>query len=72
MQEVIYAILFAEAEIIGLFIFMWIVGAIFNWADKKLNPRYPYCDIDPRCHIEFAWDENGNGWIGNHLVVHNV
>lgn len=72
MQDVLNVILILEAQIIGLFLLLLIVGNILEWADKKMNPRYPYCDIDPRCHIAFAWDKDGNGWIGNHLVVPNV
>ena len=69
MQEVLYIILILEAELIGLFVLLLIVGNIWEWADKKLHPRCQFCDIDPRCHIAFAWDKSGNGWIGNHLVV---
>ena len=72
MQEVLYVILILEAQFIGLFVLFLIVGNVWEWADKKLNPHYPFCDIDPRCHIAFAWDKNCNGWIGNHLVVPNV
>ena len=32
-------------------------------------PDPPYCDINPRCHIAFAWDKQGRGWIGNHCVI---
>lgn len=71
MQEVIYAILFVEAEIIGLFIALFVIVSIWDWVDKKLNPHYPYCDIDPRCHIAFTRDKDGNGWVGNHLVLPN-
>ena len=69
MQDVLNVILILEAQLIGLFLLLVIVGSICEWVDKKLNPRYPYCDIDPRRHIAFAWDIEGRGWIGNHLVV---
>ena len=72
MQDVLNVILILEAELIGLFLLLLIIGNVWNWIDKKLHPSYPFCDIDPRCHIAFAWDKDGNGWIGDHLVVRNV
>jgi len=72
MQDILDAILILEALFIGMFVLFLIIGNILCWVGKKLNPHYPFCDIDSRCHIGFAWDKNGNGWIGNHMVVLNV
>ena len=69
---VLYALLAIPlicAELIVLYILFLAIEDVWNWIDKKLHPRYPFCDIDPRCHIAFAWDKDGNGWIGDHLVV---
>lgn len=71
MQDVLNVILILEAQVIGLFILLLIVGNVWAWIDRKLNPFCPFCDIDPRCHFGFAWDKDGNGWIGSHLVVPN-
>ena len=68
-QVVIYAILFVEIQIIGLFVILLIIGNVAEWVHKKLYPVYPYCDIDPRCHSAFAWDKAGNGRIGPYLVI---
>lgn len=69
MQDILNAVLIVEAGIIGLFVLLLVVGNIAEWVETKLNPRYPHCDIDPRCHVAFVWDKDGNGWIGEHLVV---
>jgi len=72
MQEVLYMIWILEVQLIGLFVLLWILGIVWEWVDNKWNPYLPFCDIDPRCHIAFVWDKDGNGWIGDHLVLPNV
>lgn len=68
IDAILTGILLAEATILGLFTLLVLVAAVWDWADKKWNPRYPQCDIDPRCHPAFAWDKEGRGWIGGYLV----
>lgn len=62
-------ILIIDSVIISLFILLFVLGYLAKRIDKRLNPHYPQCDIDPRCSPLFVWDENGNGWIGEYLVV---
>jgi hypothetical protein len=69
VQDVLDAVLIIEAVILGLFVLLLAGCHIWALVDRNLNQRYLFCDIDPRCHFAFAWDKDGNGWIGNHLVL---
>ena len=71
MQKVFYAIIIVEMQIILMVPLLSIIEKIICLIDKKINPTYPSCNIDPLCHPSFAWDKNGNGWIGNNLVIKN-
>lgn len=69
--------------LIGIVVFspVFILAVIMFWAlvihligrvyDMFHPPPPPYCDIDPRCHGAFAFDKDGNGWIGNVCVIDN-
>lgn len=70
-MNILDAVLIVELVIILTFGGLCLIGAICEYIDKKLNPRYPYCDIDPLCHPAFAWDTEGNGWIGKCKVIEN-
>lgn len=69
MQDIIYIILFPPALLIGTLTVLFMIAGILVWIDKKINPQYPFCDIDPKCHIAFIWDKDGVGWIGHHKVI---
>lgn len=62
-------ILYAELTFIGLFILLVLLMNLVDFFDKKLNPHYPMCDIDPRCHPAFCFDKNGDAWIGSVKVT---
>lgn len=63
--DFLYAVLIVEAALILFVIGLTSLGLFVDWIDRKLNPRYPHCSIDPREHPAFVLDKNGNGWIGN-------
>lgn len=69
MHDILKVILILEAELIGLFVLLLLVGKVLTWVDRRVHPVYPFCDIDPLCHSAFALDKDGNGWIGTILVI---
>lgn len=71
LLEIIQTINAIEFFIIVLFALAWLILSVLEWLDKKLNPIYPHCHIDPRCHSQFVTDKNGVGHIGIHEVSHN-
>jgi len=63
-------VVLSPAILILTFIFWLIVGGLTNFLFDAIYPSDPpYCDIDPLCHEAFVWDKEGNGWIGNTLVI---
>lgn len=68
MQHVLIIIAVFNLLMIGIVAISAALAA-WEWLYLKINPSLPFCDIDPRCHVEFALDKDGNGWIRDRLVI---
>ena len=44
---------------------MSLANLAYKNIENQLFPRYPQCDIDPRCHPAYVADQSGQGWVGN-------
>ena len=68
MQHILTIIAVFDLLMIGIVAISAVLAA-YEWLYLKINPRLPFCDIDPRCHVEFHLDKDGNGWIRDCLVI---
>ncbi len=60
----------APPAILLSLLFWTLVGEAMEKVYEVLYPQeLPSCDINPRCHPRFAWGSDGNGWIGNIIVI---
>lgn len=69
MEDILNGILLANLTLLALLIVIYIIVSISVWNDRRLNPIYPFCNIDPLCHPNFVWNKDMNGWIGDCRVI---